>query len=248
MSLSELKADWEELGRLDPLWAILSGPDKQFGKWELDRFFLTGEQEIGTVLDTSCHLGIPANRKAALDFGCGVGRLARALARRFEHVQAVDISENMILQAKELNRGLANITFTVNAAADLQLFPDRSFDFVYTDLVLQHLPERAMVFKYVGEFVRVLERGGGLVFQMPCYIQRRYRFQVRRRVYLLLRSLGLSAVRVYQTFGLNPIQMRFIPEREMIDFLGISGAKVLHVETRDQGDGAVRDAFYYATR
>ena len=42
-------------------------------------------------------------RDRALDFGCGVGRLTRALGTRFESALGVDISAGMIEQARRLN-------------------------------------------------------------------------------------------------------------------------------------------------
>ena len=48
--------------------------------------------------------GLPRARALALDFGCGAGRLSRALAAHFEHVVGVDVSASMIETARALNR------------------------------------------------------------------------------------------------------------------------------------------------
>ena len=45
----------------------------------------------------------PGARDRALDFGCGVGRLTRALGDRFDAVVGVDISAGMVEQARRLN-------------------------------------------------------------------------------------------------------------------------------------------------
>jgi SAM-dependent methyltransferase len=56
--------------------------------------------------------------------------------------------------------------FHHNTTDDLGLFEDESFDFIYTRLVLQHIPpEHAL--RYVDEFIRVLRPGGVAVFQAP---------------------------------------------------------------------------------
>src|SRR5207248_4370527 len=56
--------------------------------------------------------------------------------------------------------------FVVNPANDLTLFPDDSFDLIYSSLVLQHMrPEYSL--NYIKEFLRVLAPGGLLVFQIP---------------------------------------------------------------------------------
>lgn len=38
MSLSRHARDWEDLGTVDPLWAILSFPEDRFGKWDARAF------------------------------------------------------------------------------------------------------------------------------------------------------------------------------------------------------------------
>lgn len=95
-SLVGQKQNWEDLATLDPLWAILSDPHRRFGQWDASEFFASGEVEVGRLLQRVAMLGLPANRKRALDFGCGVGRLTRAMSRVFEECYGVDISEGMI--------------------------------------------------------------------------------------------------------------------------------------------------------
>lgn len=101
--MEKLREDWEDLAKFDPYWAILADGKKKFHKWNLDEFFQTRQQEIESVLRTAEGLSRPARKQKALDFGCGVGRLTRALALHFDSVIGVDLSETMIATAKELN-------------------------------------------------------------------------------------------------------------------------------------------------
>ena len=82
MGLNRHKQQWEELAHLDPLWSILSQPDRQHGAWEITEFFHSGEEWIDGVMEGISPLGHPRQRERALDFGCGVGRLTRALGKR----------------------------------------------------------------------------------------------------------------------------------------------------------------------
>ena len=84
----------------------------------------------------------PLAQGVALDFGCGVGRLTRALGTRFEQAVGVDISEAMVAQATPAERAVPACEFRVNTAFDLTQFETGSFDFVYSSIVLQHLPSR----------------------------------------------------------------------------------------------------------
>ena len=78
------------------LWAILSYSDRKFGAWDREEFFRTGEVEIEELMARAEELGRPVGRASALDFGCGVGRLTRALSAHFESCLGLDISETMV--------------------------------------------------------------------------------------------------------------------------------------------------------
>jgi SAM-dependent methyltransferase len=165
MDLKELQRNWEGLGATDPLWAVLTDPAKRDGRWNLDEFFASGEHEIANVMAAIQSLGINVNPGTALDFGCGVGRLTQALARRFQSVYGVDIAPSMIEQANRLNP-YDGCRYLVNDKDDLTLFQSELFDFIYTCIVLQHMEPRYSK-KYLGEFLRTLKRGGVLVFELP---------------------------------------------------------------------------------
>jgi SAM-dependent methyltransferase len=112
-------------------------------------------------------LGLPGARRRALDFGCGVGRVTQGLARHFERCDGVDVAASMLERARALNALGERCVFTQNAAPDLALYPDESFDLVYSGYVLQHLPPESAR-RYLGELVRVLAKGGLLFVQMTC--------------------------------------------------------------------------------
>src|SRR4051812_25855551 len=104
MSLQSHKRDWEDLAELDALWAIYTDPAGQHGRWELDKFFASGEAEVQSLMEKARNLRLPPQNKSVLDFGCGVGRLTRALSKHFQEACGVDVSEAMVAQARELNR------------------------------------------------------------------------------------------------------------------------------------------------
>jgi ubiquinone/menaquinone biosynthesis C-methylase UbiE len=108
-------------------------------------------------------LGLPTAFERALDFGCGVGRLSQALTEHAGEVIGVDVAPPMLELARELDPE-ERCEFVLNEAPDLRRFADGSFDLVYSELVLQHLPART-VETYLGEFLRVLRPGGIAVLQ-----------------------------------------------------------------------------------
>src|SRR3712207_4174162 len=111
MAVRRDRRDWDELAELDPYWAALTDDTKREGDWDRSEFIATGRDEIDRLLRHAAELGVPGGRRAALDFGCGPGRLTRALAGHFESSVGVDASEWMIREARALNADVENCRF-----------------------------------------------------------------------------------------------------------------------------------------
>ena len=237
--------DWEQLATIDPLWAILSEPSKRFRHWEQSEFFETGVQEIAHVLAKARTLDLPRNYERALDFGCGVGRLTRAIRPHFQECVGIDISESMIRRAAELN---PDCKFLVNVEWNLHLFPADHFDFIYSSLVLQHQPSRKVILAYIAELLRVLRPNGLLVFQLPSYIPWRHRLQLRRRLWVFLRSFGLTSDLLYNRLKLWPIQMNWISESQVIRHVTHVGGRVVDIEAAQEEGKPFVSRIYYCTR
>ena len=201
----------------------------------MDEFLRTGEEEIGALLGRAGELGVPEAFGRALDFGCGAGRLTRALAARFGECVGVDIAEAMVAEARRINADCESCTFVVNDAPDLGRFADSSFDFVYSTLVLQHLPGRPLVAGYVAEFVRVLAPGGVAVFQLPSSLGSLHRLQAGRRLYAALRSVGVSQRFLLRRTPLTPMRMQAAPESWVRGIVAAAGGSVIAVDPLDDG-------------
>jgi SAM-dependent methyltransferase len=256
--LNKLQQDWDDLAKIDPMWAICSDPTKDQNKWDVAEFFATGRQQIQRVLETIRGLDVVLNTGTALDFGCGVGRLTQALADEFNQVYGVDISPIMIERADQFNRFGEKCRYILNFQADLRIFNDNFFDFIYTYIVLQHMPPDLML-GYLNEFIRTLKAGGILMFQVP--IQRLERdikaaylkslpiyhpHRVLNKLkgmsighsvtdrYYKLRKLGIPETWLYKVFGFRPeIQMHTLDEGVIRNLMMDLGAKIIHFEKRE---------------
>jgi SAM-dependent methyltransferase len=133
---------WKAWGKTDPYFGVYT--DNKFRAENIDRnraeFFGTGEKSIGIFIDRARkHFGALQTGRA-LDFGCGVGRLTIPLARRFSNAVGVDISEDMMAEAKR-NCAVFQIENAEFLSSDDNLSKVTGlFDLVLSYIVLQHLP------------------------------------------------------------------------------------------------------------
>jgi 2-polyprenyl-3-methyl-5-hydroxy-6-metoxy-1,4-benzoquinol methylase len=237
---------WNDLARVDPLWAIVSQREKRRGRWNLDDFLATGEADVANVLDTGSRFGLPAQASLALDFGCGVGRLTRSLSRRFDRCIGVDASEQMIAQARALSGSRPGTDFKVNETDDLGAYDDDSFDLVLSLIVLQHLPTSSSIETFIAEFCRVLRPHGLLAFQASTHIPPYHRIQPRPRLYRLLRRSGARPDLLHR-MGLTPITMRAIAESRVRALLEENGVRLIDVQ-RSMSPTRVKSATYFGTK
>jgi 2-polyprenyl-3-methyl-5-hydroxy-6-metoxy-1,4-benzoquinol methylase len=243
VNLGRHKEDWERLAQVDPLWAVLTVPGRKGGGWDEAAFFATGEAEVAAVFERADGLARPARRERALDFGSGVGRLTRALGSRFDAVVGIDISAEMIQHARRLNEDYPACEFRINMTADLSQLESNSFDFVYSSMVLQHLPSAAHVERYLAELIRVARPDGLVVFGLPNHVPFPYSLQPRRRLYALLRGLGVSEQWMLMRTSLTPMRMTPMPHADVQRVLAQQDARLLDTETAD--GRPVRERRYY---
>lgn len=236
--LRSVRGVFEELGRDDPLYAALSRNNLRGNRWDPVAFFENGRQEIRDVVEYVAARGLHLRRDRALDFGCAVGRLTQALADHFQEVVGVDIAASMVEGARKFNTHGDRVTYLTNTAPDLALFETESFDFVYSNKVLQHIPPQNQL-RYMREFVRVLRPGGVAVFQTrngPVVNPR----TLRAMLYTLnRRHFRRFAQRIR---GRPAYEMHFVARASVAAAIGHAGGRIVDVTdmSRSKPDKSLR--------
>jgi ubiquinone/menaquinone biosynthesis C-methylase UbiE len=157
--LEQMRDDWNERAAEDANYYVAFGARDQ----DESEFFATGEAVVRML---TAELKRLAARNAALEIGCGPGRLLRPMSRHFAEIHGVDVSDRMIRLARERLRDTPNAHPHHGSGSDLAQFGDATFDFVYSYAVFQHIPSRDVVFGYLREAWRVLKPGGILRCQL----------------------------------------------------------------------------------
>lgn len=134
--------DWRKWGKSEPYFGVLTFPQFKADRLAgyIDRFFETGRRDVAAVMAQINRLYGDISTSRALDFGSGVGRLILPLSERFDHVVGVDISDDMIAEARRncAKAGVGNVDFVMSD--DALTAVAGSFDLVHSYNVLQHIP------------------------------------------------------------------------------------------------------------
>jgi len=116
--------------------------------------------------------------------------------------------------------------FLLNQSDSLSLFQDDFFDFVYSNIVLQHQSTPEIAKSYIREFVRLIKPGGTIVFQMPYRLSLWGSLQPRRRLYSLLKSLGFSTDFLYSQLHLIPLRTICLAPEDVRATVSAAGGRV----------------------
>lgn len=252
MNIQKLKQRWDFYGKTDPLSAVCK-PRNRDEPWQAEELFRMGKEEIEKLMEYIHRLNLEFSRRKALDFGCGIGRLTQAMAPFFDQVYGVDIAPSMIELANKYNRYPDKCLYSLNDQDHLRIFPDNSFDFIYSNITLQHMEPRHSR-KYIREFLRLLVPYGLLIFQQPSEpkpIPHRS-FRSLRRFLILLTPKFLLRL-YYHPKGIcledvlaEGLQMKMygIKREEIVIFLEGAGGKIVDI-VENESSGPNWTSFQY---
>jgi SAM-dependent methyltransferase len=239
--------DWKVWGDTDPYFGVLTDPkflNANLTDNSLQEFFTSGELHVDhvySVIRTTIRPGFQPAR--VLDYGCGVGRLVVAFARRAQAVVGIDVSPSMLSLAREHCSEFPADSVCLQHVDEFDALEPGSFDLVHSFLVLQHIPvDRGELI--IKKLVTLLgDRGIGAI-HLP-YSDSRKAFHrslssLRKHVKPVHGLLNLAAHRPYSA---PHMQMNCYSMNRIFDILSNTNCSNLHVEL--SGHSGLQEAMIY---
>ncbi len=247
------RAWWNRYARSDPFWAVLTEADKKAGRWDAADFFQSGRTTIETELAQLRRCGLSPSFEHAIDFGCGLGRLTNALAEHFAHTTGIDISPSMLRRARRLVQHPDKIDFVATADPRLATLPSAAFDFVYSEITLQHIaPAESEV--YIGSLVRLARPGGAISFQLPTHIPpphpyERFKFSVwPPTLWMRTKRYAVQTWKRALPYWRPHMPMYALPRERVVELLEAAGARLIEATPSNAAGPTIASLHYRAVK
>lgn len=151
----------------------------------------TGRRRADRRAELLVREGLLAPGRRALEIGCGTGVFLERAARSGAEIVGIDLSEDLLAQARARLDGVASVTLHRGNAEQMP-YPEACFDVVYGSSVLHHLDLDAAL----RDVFRVLRPGARAVFAEPNIVNPQV---------ALMFHLGMTK----RYFGVSPDEMAF---------------------------------------
>lgn len=160
-----MRAEWDERARENAFHYVASDlcSDSE------EEFDLSGRSSTEhAVVDDLERIarGRDPKTMTVLEIGCGAGRMTRHLAQIFGHVHAVDVSGEMIAQARRRLTGASNVSLYHTDGIDLAPIGAVQLDFALSYIVFQHIPDIEVIRGYIRQVAEKLQPGALFKFQV----------------------------------------------------------------------------------
>ncbi|MBN2455216.1 MAG: methyltransferase domain-containing protein [Sedimentisphaerales bacterium] len=161
-----------------------------------------------------------------LDFGCGMGRPEKFLSSYCKEIYGVDISGGMLRLARKRHKNVQNVHFVKCGKTDLSVLQDCTFDFVFSEAVLQHMVKEHVV-RILKELHRICKSNGKVYLQF-CNLLCPYNLDS-----FIKYSLGSKI--------LTSIRMRYWLPQEVQQVVKALGFEIINLEIKSDSRDENRD-------
>ena len=156
----KLKTDWDEAAQTQYFRDYIAQ-----GFNEEEAFKKSGEDNTNWIREFLNSYKVDWKDKVVVELGCGAGRMTEFIAKDVKHIQAIDISAEMLKRLHQ-RLGYERKIETLCIIRDYSVISDLSVDLIISFLVFQHTPED-MVERLFQDGHRILKSKGYYFFQIP---------------------------------------------------------------------------------
>lgn len=241
MAIIDSDKVWRSYGKKDPYFGVLTHDkfrDANMTNQNREEFFETGMRFVKRVFkELHRHFDPDFLPENVLDFGCGTGRLSIGFAPSAHRVVGIDISEDMLSEARRNAQALGHGHLEFFMSDDrLSAVENEQFDLVNCYIVLQHIrSERGLII--LQKLLERIKPGGYGVIQLnyTCQKGRLGHFvdYFRYRIPMVHGILNLMQKRPYS----DPLmQMNEYDLNKTMYLLQKSGIREMFVENEVHGN------------
>ena len=212
---------WSVLGETEPHWSVLTADEFKADALTpaaLDAFHRSGEQEVFRLNAWLRRAGIiPDPAAICAEYGCGVARITRPLARQYRRVRAFDVSAPHLRAARAQveAEGIGNIDF-IHVAGPADLAALDGIDVFYSLIALQHSPP-PIILDVLARAFSALRPGGYAFFQLPTFATD---YQYSARTHLQQVATGTA----------TEMEVHFVPQHAVLALAHRAGLTVAEIQ------------------
>ncbi|HXA27456.1 MAG TPA: class I SAM-dependent methyltransferase [Candidatus Angelobacter sp.] len=215
----------------------------------VEELFEQGEAYLDAVEQRFAELGVPVRHDgAALDFGCGVGRVLVPMAARYRSAVGVDVAPSMLEEARRHLGAERQADLRAYDGEDIDgCLGDLRFDVVHTTRTVQHIPP-ADGLRILRSLLARLQPGGVALVQAPMCAPHTLFHRLnglRERSGLLIR-LGHALARGHTEFRpTDPVHHWYLyPADRLLPMFHAAGCEVRWVDLDPDPRGRFRATWY----
>ena len=160
--------EWQAWGKHDPLYGVATWPGKEkdgSSPWTADEFYEVGQRDWDRFHARWREYGL--SYSACAEIGCGAGRVTRQLARDFQAVHALDVSQDMLAYARK-HVVDERVQFHLTDGASLPI-ENGAVSAIFSCHVFQHFHSLDVARENFRQIYRVLDAGGTIMIHLPVH-------------------------------------------------------------------------------